>query len=51
MGKSVTPVTLTYEKDSQTFGIIGSVLLSLLPVLLIGASSSTRCSRPAGASA
>jgi hypothetical protein len=36
IGKSVTPVTLTYEKDSQTFGIIGSVFLSLLPVLLIG---------------
>jgi cell division protease FtsH len=29
-------VTLTIQKDSATFGIIGSVLLSLLPVLLIG---------------
>ncbi|HEV2249895.1 MAG TPA: ATP-dependent zinc metalloprotease FtsH [Candidatus Limnocylindria bacterium] len=29
-------VTLTIQPDSQTFGIIGSVLLSLLPVLLIG---------------
>ncbi|MDP9266413.1 MAG: ATP-dependent zinc metalloprotease FtsH [Chloroflexota bacterium] len=31
-GKMVVDV----QKDSQTFGIIGSVLLSLLPVLLIG---------------
>ncbi len=30
-------VTLQLQKESQTFGIIGSVLLSLLPVLLIGA--------------
>jgi len=30
-------VTLNLTKESQTFGIIGSVLLSLLPVLLIGA--------------
>ncbi|HEY8732040.1 MAG TPA: ATP-dependent zinc metalloprotease FtsH [Candidatus Limnocylindria bacterium] len=29
-------VQLSFQKDSQTFGIIGSVLLSLLPVLLIG---------------
>jgi cell division protease FtsH len=29
-------VNLSFQKDSQTFGIIGSVLLSLLPVLLIG---------------
>ena len=29
-------VVLSLQKDSQTFGIIGSVLLSLLPVLLIG---------------
>jgi cell division protease FtsH len=29
-------VQLTIQKDSATFGIIGSVLLSLLPVLLIG---------------
>jgi cell division protease FtsH len=29
-------VTINIGKDSQTFGIIGSVLLSLLPVLLIG---------------
>ena len=29
-------VQLSFAKDSQTFGIIGSVLLSLLPVLLIG---------------
>jgi len=29
-------VELSLQKDSQTFGIIGSVLLSLLPVLLIG---------------
>ena len=28
--------TLAFQQDSQTFGIIGSVLLSLLPVLLIG---------------
>src|SRR5207247_5659590 len=30
-------VTLNLTKESQTFGIIGGVLLSLLPVLLIGA--------------
>ena len=30
-------VQLNFQKDSATFGIIGSVLLSLLPVLLIGA--------------
>ena len=29
-------VTITLPHDSQTFGLIGSVLLSLLPVLLIG---------------
>jgi cell division protease FtsH len=29
-------VTINIAKDSPTFGIIGSVLLSLLPVLLIG---------------
>ncbi|HEX9494571.1 MAG TPA: ATP-dependent zinc metalloprotease FtsH, partial [Candidatus Limnocylindria bacterium] len=29
-------VQLSFQKDSATFGIIGSVLLSLLPVLLIG---------------
>ena len=29
-------ITLALQKDSQTSGIIGSVLLSLLPVLLIG---------------
>ncbi len=29
-------ITWSKQKDSQTFGIIGSVLLSLLPVLLIG---------------
>ena len=29
-------VVLSLQKESQTFGIIGSVLLSLLPVLLIG---------------
>jgi cell division protease FtsH len=29
-------IQLNFQKDSQTFGIIGSVLLSLLPVLLIG---------------
>jgi cell division protease FtsH len=29
-------VTISLAKDSATFGIIGSVLLSLLPVLLIG---------------
>src|SRR5438132_11352979 len=29
-------VTINIGKDSQTFGIIGSLLLSLLPVLLIG---------------
>ncbi len=29
-------VEIVYAKDSQTFGIIGSILLSLLPVLLIG---------------
>jgi cell division protease FtsH len=29
-------VTLTYQNDAPTFGILGSVLLSLLPVLLIG---------------
>ncbi|HEV2011509.1 MAG TPA: ATP-dependent metallopeptidase FtsH/Yme1/Tma family protein [Candidatus Limnocylindria bacterium] len=29
-------VTIDLAKDSQTFGIIGSVLLSLLPVLVIG---------------
>ena len=29
-------VVLNLQKESQTFGIIGSVLLSLLPVLLIG---------------
>jgi cell division protease FtsH len=29
-------MVLTLQKDSATFGIIGSVLLSLLPVLLIG---------------
>jgi len=29
-------VELSLQKDSATFGIIGSVLLSLLPVLLIG---------------
>ena len=29
-------VELSLQRDSQTFGIIGSVLLSLLPVLLIG---------------
>ncbi|HEY8829543.1 MAG TPA: AAA family ATPase, partial [Candidatus Limnocylindria bacterium] len=29
-------VTINIAKDSATFGIIGSVLLSLLPVLLIG---------------
>ena len=29
-------VQLVFAKDSQTFGIIGSVMLSLLPVLLIG---------------
>jgi ATP-dependent Zn protease len=29
-------VALTIQKESQTFGVIGSVLLSLLPVLLIG---------------
>src|SRR5207244_1709214 len=31
------PVELKYEQESATFGLIGSVLLSLLPVLLIGA--------------
>jgi len=30
------PVELKYETESATFGLIGSVLLSLLPVLLIG---------------
>ncbi|MEK7860801.1 MAG: AAA family ATPase, partial [Chloroflexota bacterium] len=29
-------VALKYEQESATFGLIGSVLLSLLPVLLIG---------------
>ena len=29
-------VALTIQRDSQTFGVIGSVILSLLPVLLIG---------------
>jgi cell division protease FtsH len=29
-------IQLNFQKDSPTFGIIGSVLLSLLPVLLIG---------------
>ena len=33
---STRQVELSLQKDSQTFGIIGSVLLSLLPVLLIG---------------
>ena len=30
------PVDLKYEKQSATFSVIGSILLSLLPVLLIG---------------
>jgi ATP-dependent Zn protease len=30
-------ITLTIQKDAQTFGIVGSIILSLLPVLLIGA--------------
>jgi cell division protease FtsH len=34
---SSSRVTLNLTKESQTFGIIGGVLLSLLPVLLIGA--------------
>jgi ATP-dependent Zn protease len=29
-------VALTIQRDSQTFGIVGSIILSLLPVLLIG---------------
>ena len=30
------PVVLKYEEQSATFSVIGSILLSLLPVLLIG---------------
>jgi ATP-dependent Zn protease len=29
-------IALSIQRDSQTFGIIGSIVLSLLPVLLIG---------------
>jgi cell division protease FtsH len=30
------PVGLRYERDSQTLSVVGSIVLSLLPVLLIG---------------
>jgi ATP-dependent Zn protease len=30
-------ISLTIQKDSQTVGIVGSIVLSLLPVVLIGA--------------
>jgi ATP-dependent Zn protease len=30
------PIELRYMQDGQAFGVIGSILLSLLPVLLIG---------------
>jgi hypothetical protein len=30
------PIELRYVQDSQAFGVLGSILLSLLPVLLIG---------------
>ena len=30
------PIELRYTQDGQPFGVIGSILLSLLPVLLIG---------------
>ena len=30
-------ISLTIQKDSQIFGIVGSIVLSLLPVVLIGA--------------
>jgi ATP-dependent Zn protease len=30
-------ISLTIQKDSQTFGIVGPIVLSLLPVLMIGA--------------
>lgn len=30
------PIELRYEQGSQTVGVIGSIILSLLPVLLIG---------------
>jgi ATP-dependent Zn protease len=29
-------IALSIQRDSQTFGIVGSIVLSLLPVLLIG---------------
>ena len=35
-GNAAKRVNLVLPQDSQTFGIIGSILLSLLPVLLIG---------------
>ena len=30
------PIALTYQSESQPFSVVGSVILSLLPVLLIG---------------
>ena len=30
------PVKLTYQQEAQTIGVVGSIILSLLPVLLIG---------------
>ena len=30
------PIVLEYQQESETFSVIGSIILSLLPVVLIG---------------